>query len=470
MPDQILKDLDPRLQKQVQSAEQSIQRGNANYAIDICSGILQKHPGCVDVRKILRKAQKKAAAAKGKGSKMFSGVTNAPFMMKANSQVKKDPLQAMETAEKMLNVNPANVPALKLLSQAAQEADFPETAIAAMKDIKEVEPKNIENLLALGEVYISLGRPQEAGEAAEAALKVNPAHGGAQDLVRRASVSHSIEKGKWDDEGSDFREKLRDEEQATKLEQKSRNINDAETLNKLISEVYEEIQQNPENINHYKTIADYYRKLGDLENAGAWIAHARTMPTGAADTTLEELQTELYVEQLENGIAERETALEADPENTEIAADLEGWKQTLSEYKLQTARDRVERYPNNYEYRYNLGCLLSDHGDIDGAIQQFQLSQRNPKVRQKSLLRLGKAFKQAEKWPLAVDQLTTAHKEMLIMDAAKKEVIYELADAYEKMGQTEEAYENFKELYQSDISFRDVSDRFNAIYNQKMGA
>lgn len=461
-----LKELDPRLQKQVQGADQSIARGNPNYAIDICSGILKQHPGCLDVRKILRKAQRKLAASKGKGSSVFSKVTNASLLLRG-SQVKKDPLAAMDTCEKMLKVNPSNIPVLRMLGQAAQEAGFIKTAIFCFENIHEIDSKNIDNLLMLGEAHLANGNPKEAVKVGDAILEFSPGHGDASDMIRRASVTQSIEQGKWDEENTDFREKLRDEDQAVKLEQQSRNVNDEATLHELIGEVYAKIQAEPENINHYKKIADYYHKLKDYNTAIEWVAYARSLPTGAADVTLESYQSDLYVEQIEGVIAAKEAELAEDPENAALQEELENYKTQFAQYRLEEAQTRVEKYPNDYNYRFDLGKLYFETGNVDGAIQQFQLSQRNPKVRTRSLLYMGRAFKQSKKYDLATEQLLTLKKELQLMDELKKSAIYELAEAYEMMGREDDAVEEYKILYQNDIGYRDVAQKINAFYDKK---
>ena len=127
----------------------------------------------------------------------------------------------------------------------------------------------------------------------------------------------------------------------------------------------------------------------------------------------------------------------------------------------------VERYPNDFNYRFELGMLLFEDGNLDDAIMQFQISQRSPKVRLQSLLGLGRAFTQGKKYDLAVDQLETAKKESKIMNEAKKEIIYELGTAYELMGKAEQAFNEFKEIYSADISYRDVAKKINDYYSSK---
>ncbi|PJF38774.1 MAG: hypothetical protein CUN55_16305, partial [Phototrophicales bacterium] len=123
----------------------------------------------------------------------------------------------------------------------------------------------------------------------------------------------------------------------------------------------------------------------------------------------------------------------------------------------------------DYNYRFELGQLYFEEGLMDLALQQFQLSQRSPKVRTKSLLYMGRAFKGGKKYDLAVEQLQTLTKELQLMDETKKSAIYELADAFELMGRESEAIEEYKKLYQHDIGYRDVADKINAFYERKSG-
>src|SRR3954454_24693531 len=76
---------------------------NFGYTISLIQNVLKEAPGFLDARKILRKAE--AAATKGKKS-FLSGFSTAS--LKGSSMVKKDPLQAMELAEKNLELDPFN--------------------------------------------------------------------------------------------------------------------------------------------------------------------------------------------------------------------------------------------------------------------------------------------------------------------------------------------------------------------------
>src|SRR5210317_1504551 len=98
-----LNDLDSRIQKQVENAHKAIDK-NPTYAIDILTNILSRHPGCLEARKFLRQAQKRATGGKTKGLGGFIGkVTSLPFSMTGGTKLKKDPAAVLEASEQILN-------------------------------------------------------------------------------------------------------------------------------------------------------------------------------------------------------------------------------------------------------------------------------------------------------------------------------------------------------------------------------
>ena len=107
MAETTLNDLDPRLLKQIENAEKAIVGGNPTYAVEICMGILHRNPECTEVRRIMRKAQRKLAASVSKGAAFFSMVSSLPALLKAKKLAKKDLTGALEAAEKTGAAAPA---------------------------------------------------------------------------------------------------------------------------------------------------------------------------------------------------------------------------------------------------------------------------------------------------------------------------------------------------------------------------
>lgn len=462
-----VKDLDPRLIKQLETAEKSIDK-NPAYTADICSTILAKYPACVEVRKILHQAQFKKY---GKGSpiaKLVGDIQGLIFSLQAPSMIKKGQgVEVMARAERLLGQCPQNVYALNTLAAAAQSLSFWGTAASAYYSIAQFQPKNEKNLLALAQAYVKNKQPDEASQVCEQILKTNPSNGDAQALARSASVIKTMNKGNWEKEGGDFRDKLKSSDETAELEKAASLVNDEATLAKMVEKLKEQIASDPQNVNLYREICSHLRSLKRFSEGLEYVRLARQQPLGKGDTTLEKLEHDFIVADMDTRLEALKAKVAENPSDAQAKTELDELSKKEHDYKMENARVMVDRYPNDFNYRYIYGQLLFEDGKLDDAIMQFQLSQRNPKVRLQSLLGLGRAFILGQKYDLAVDQLETAKKEAKLMNDSKKEIIYELATAYEKMGEAEKAFNQFKEIYSADISYKDVAKKINDYYESK---
>jgi tetratricopeptide (TPR) repeat protein len=250
------------------------------------------------------------------------------------------------------------------------------------------------------------------------------------------------------------------------LEQAAKVVASGDMTQRLLDEALALVAKEPANLNHYRTIAQAYQKLGKVEETLAWVRKARQVPGGGADSALEKQETELATAVIEKHLKAAEAALAAAPHDPAAKAKMDAARAELADFKLTESKRYVERYPNDHEARYKLGGLLLELGQTDSAIGQFQQAQKGPQVRVASLVGLGRCFKAKKLFDLAIAQLTTAKKELAQMDDTKKDVIYELGLCFELMGKADAAIGEFKEIYSEDIGFRDVADKINAFYSK----
>lgn len=188
--------------------------------------------------------------------------------------------------------------------------------------------------------------------------------------------------------------------------------------------------------------------------------------SGKGDVSLEEKERQLTLEYYDGVIEQWEKALATDSKN---AASQKGYSdavQAKKNFQLNQLQSLVQRYPNEYGYRYELGCILFEEGEFDACLPHFQLAQRNAKVRLDAILFLGRAYLNKNFFDLAIEQFKLLKNEIQIMDDRKKDAVYQLGCCYESMGKPEEAIEEFKAVYSADISFRDVADKINAFYSK----
>lgn len=465
MPEVPVSSLDPRHQKLVEKARTALERGNLDYVTEVTEQVLRMRPECLPVRRLQRVAQLRAHRGKkssGFLGKAMGGLSAAPFMF---GSAKKDPAKLLDAAENLLAKDPTNVAALKLLAEAASGLDLKETVAFALDAIRELEPGNRANLLALAEALLAAGKATEAVAITDEILKNKPTDAEAQDLMRKASIAQTVDKGNWDQKGS-FREKLRDEAQAVSLEQSAKVVTGDAMTQRLLDEALGRVATEPNNLNHYRSVSQAYKQLGKLDEALNWVRKARELPVGKADAALEKQETELATSLIEQHMKDAEAALAKAPNDPAAKVKVAAATKELADFKVSESKRYVERYPNDYAARYAYGVLLLESGQVDPAIAQFQQSQKGPQVRVNSLIGLGRCFKAKKLFDLAVAQLNTAKNELTNMDDTKKEVIYELGACYEAMGKPEAAIEEFKVIYSEDIGFRDVAEKINAFYSK----
>lgn len=163
---------------------------------------------------------------------------------------------------------------------------------------------------------------------------------------------------------------------------------------------------------------------------------------------------------------------EREIESNPNAPDIEDKRAQVAEIRRQRstvvineAKTRVERNPTDKTLRYELGQAYFNAGLFTEAIPELQQAKSNPNMRIKAILMLGRCFERKNMNDLAKTSLTEASKELVVMDAIKKEVLYELANVLEKMGDRASSLEALKEIYNADYGYKDVAKRVESSYS-----
>ncbi|MCM8525243.1 MAG: hypothetical protein NE327_01925, partial [Lentisphaeraceae bacterium] len=111
-----------------------------------------------------------------------------------------------------------------------------------------------------------------------------------------------------------------------------------------------------------------------------------------------------------------------------------------------------------------LGLILWERQEIDEALVEFQKAQGSPRHRKKATLHKGKCFALKDQHDIAVKEFELRISEMPEMNKEKLDAIYELAASLKQMGREEESMEQYKIIYQEDVSYRDVKEIMDGFY------
>ncbi|HAK06774.1 MAG TPA: hypothetical protein DCO65_05845, partial [Spartobacteria bacterium] len=120
------------------------------------------------------------------------------------------------------------------------------------------------------------------------------------------------------------------------------------------------------------------------------------------------------------------------------------------------------------QLRFELGELLVSAGQFREALPELQRARQNPNARLKAMNLLGRSYSELGMLDLAAKQLEDAAKEILSMDAMKKEIVYNLGLVYARMGEREKSLNCMKQIYEADYGYKDVAARVESSYEQKM--
>jgi tetratricopeptide (TPR) repeat protein len=441
-----------------------MQLKNYGYVIQLMQGVLKAEPDFLPGRQLLRKAEIAKAAASGKKSLLSGGGLST---MKISGQVKKDPAGAIVEIEKLLENEPHSQAVNLLLRDAAMAANMPETATFALETIVAGAPRDTKMLHELAKHYLTQDEAEKAVDIYTKISDLNPTDLIAIKAGKDAAARASMKKGGWEKEGATYRDLMRDAATAVSLEQQSRVVRSAEMIDQQLAELGAKYEENPQNVDVARRIADLYEQKEDLANAVQWFTYAAGL-TNNTDAALVRKAADLRIKQYDASIEEFENylaAVDADsPEAAQAREQLETIKRERAEIELQEARSRVERNPTDLMFRYELGDILVRLADYKDAIPELQKARQNPNVRLKAMNLLGKCFVERNMLDLAAKTLEDAASELLAMDAVKKDIVYNLGLVYEKMGDSEKSIGCMKQIYEVDYGYRDVAERVEGSY------
>jgi tetratricopeptide (TPR) repeat protein len=463
MPEKELRDIPRPLREQYEKAVAAIQRNNLDYAITILGDVAQREPAFYAGREALRAAQlKKAGASRGFLRKVFGTAGSSPLLAKGQIELRTNPLDALRTAEQILNADPHNTHAHRLLAEAALLSDLPRTAVLSLELVFKSAPDR-DVALKLGEALARAGHSNRADTVLSELARAFPGDPDIQRVLKNVSAKRTMSEGGYDaleGGGGSYRDILKDKAEAVSLEQEKREVKTDDVASRLLAEYEARLEKEPRNLRLLRSAAELHTQKKQFDQALAYYQRIVDFE-GVAEPSLERTITETTLKKFDH---ERDQLNPDEPDFAERTARLQAERQA---YELERARALVDKYPNDLQLHFDLGQLYFKTGKFTEAIQAFQKAQNNPHKRVAALNLLGQCFSKRGLNDLAARTFQNALREKPVFDDEKKELIYELAEVLGKMNKTEEAIEQLKQIYEVDIGYRDVAAKVDAYYAAK---
>ncbi len=461
MAEKVLNDLSRDLRPLFTKGNDALQRENFDYAIDLFTHVLAKEPRVFECRKALRTAQlRKAGSGGGFFKKAWSSASSSPLLAKAQLALRKDPAEAMQIAEQILTGDPHSSPAHRIIVEAATALEMPQTAVLSLEILLRNSPKDRELAIQFANSLADTGDIARAEKILSDLCRQSPGDNDLALALKNISARKTMGESGYEKvaEGTgSYRDILKDKEEAASLEQQNRHVKPEDSAERLIKEYEARLATEPNSIKMIRSLAELYTEKKQFDRALSYYERIKVMDVGS-DASLDSAIATTMVRKFDHQLSQLDLTA---PDYEEKVAQIEADKQA---YRLAECQKRVERFPTDLQIRFELGQLYFQAGKIGEAIQEFQKSQSNPNRRIPSMNYLAQCFAKRKMYDMAARKLQEALKEKPVFDEEKKELTYNLGCMLENMGKKDEAIEQFKLIYESDIGYKDVSAKVDAYY------
>jgi len=452
----------PRLiREQFEKGKTAFERKNFEYAIDRFNQVLDQEPAFYECREYLRAAQVQKTSGGGFFKKVFSGAGSSPLLAKGQVELMRNPVDALKTAESILKSDPNSMAAHKLLAKAAIASEFPKTAILSLQIVTKNAPKDEDALKDLARAHAENGEGEKAERIFAELMRLHPGDLRLAEELKDISARKTLAEGGYEALSSgtgSYRDILKNKDQAVALEQEGRQLKSDDVADRMIREYEVQIAKEPNNLKLLRSVAELYTQKKQYDRA-LETYNRIVAQEGAADSSLQKAISETTIRKFDHALSQLDQAA---PDYAEKTASITVER---DEFLLTDTKQRADRYPNDLLIRFELGELYFKLGKYAEASQEFQKAQSNPSKRLSAMMYLGLCFARRNMNDLAVRRLQDALKEKPVFDDEKKEILYALGSFFEKMGKKEEAIEQYKQIYEVDMGYKDVSAKVDAFYS-----
>lgn len=463
MPEKSVNEVSRSLREQYEKGLLAFEKNNLDYAVALLSQVVAEEPAFFECRQVLRVSQFKRAGGSNKTGlfRRLLGSTN-PKLVQARMALRANPVEALNLAESVLNGDPNNLDAHKVLAEAALALGFPFTAVLSLEIVFKQLPKDRDVAAKLAAAFTQAGQPGRAEKVLSDILRAYPHDADLAQLYKNVAANRTMSEsgyGRLESGQGSYRDILRDEQQAVQLEKSGRELRFGDEAAQGIALLEARLRQHPGDVQIIRSLAELHVQREEYDRA---LELYRPLLAGEnPDPSLEKVVADLELRKLDRQIARLDSAA---PDYAERQRQVVAQKADLA---LAQARQQVERYPNDLAFRFELGQRLLEAGKVGEAIAEFQKAQNNPHKRIAAMHHLGRCFVQRGMADLAIRTFQNALKEKPVFDDEKKELIYDLGLALAKSGKQEEAMDQFKLIYETDIGYRDIAARVDAYYAAK---
>lgn len=423
-----------------------VHAGDPKYAIDMFSMCVAGDPGnVVFLQSFLTALRHKYGAKKSSTLGSLSTMGGRSSMKKAGSQANWS--EVIKLGVNTLKSNPADHTCLLLMAEACENLMMPECQAVYLRTALDVAPADVEVNRQCSRYAASQGNYDQAIECWRRIAKVKGMAEEADQEIARLSVEKTITAGQGLT-GRGGAKPVADDDAATSTTSRRAKLEQA-------------ISENPADIDTYLELADVLEQEGSVEAAEKVLAKALAASGN-------ELKVREHVEdrQLRWGRAKLMLA-----EKRLEAADTPDNRTAVEKLKLASLRQeieifgaRVNRYPDNVTWKYELALRLKSAGKYQEAIKAFQEAIKDVRRRGVISLELGECFQAIKQYQLAMQNYEVAIEALSDRELEnRKRALYRAGVLAAALKDIDAAQKHLSAVATLDFGYRDVAKRLDKL-------
>jgi tetratricopeptide (TPR) repeat protein len=444
-------------------ARQVLVTGNHDYGINLLTLCCKLDPGNFLYRQSLRRAQREKFGNNLRGSRFAFLTTGRHRARLKAAKAGRDYLRVLEHGEAVLTRNPWDLGTQMDMAEAFDALGLLDLAIFSLDQARQKYPKDATLNRALARLFEKRGDFQKAIALWQLIREAQPSDVEAAHKAKDLAASETIARGGYNEvaSGSKASPALGRMESAA--------VEKQDKLGRDSAPLLKRIEADPTEPSLYLQLAGVYRRHHQEDRARAALQQGLG-PTGnhfSLQLELMELDllpfrrnlelTSAKLKKLRELEAAGEEPDDAGPTEEELEKAQAKLLKEITAREVEILRTKADRFPGDLNHRLELGVRLFKADQIDEAIAELQQARRDERQKGRAAMYLGACFRKRNNWRLAQRNFEEALQALPAGDeAARKEVLYQLATGSAENGDLARALDLGHELANLDFVYKNI--------------
>lgn len=444
------------------TGSEAMVKQNWDYAIEMFGKAVNLVPDNLMYRQTLRGCEMKKYKENGKGAAFASTKLLGIRGRISKSRSKEDWKGMDEAAEEGLKVNPWDAALNAAMGEATHNLGYLEVAEMGYSRAVESEPENLDYLRTLARLLEERGNFSAAIGCWERVYKLDPLDSEARSkqtqLQARAVMEDKYEGAKNTQEA---RKKTAYDDYSGGGMSIPTGLDGPGVSTE--ADLQRAIRKDPANVQNYLKLGDFYKREKRLEEAAE--IYKQALDASGGDPNVREQLEDVELAQMKHNLELAKQSAAGNPEDEAARKSAAALSVELLKREIQVLSSRVERYPVDMRYKYELARRFMRAKQWRQAIPQLQRASSDNRIAADVYVALCKCFIQDGQKGLAVHQ---AEKAIPLISPHDRQDLY--CEAHylagwlkEDAGKLPEAEKHYTEVMGIDYEYKDVRKRIERI-------